>query len=130
MVRCFLSWICLAWAALGQTASFSSKLYPILKEAGCAACHNSNGVASATRLHFPDAEATQERIEAFGYSLVKLVDRDHPDDSLLLKKPTTARPAHRWIAHKARQSGRGGSQSLDPKAGDAVRRSTRESAEI
>jgi hypothetical protein len=92
-VRCFLSWICLAWAALGQTASFSNKLYPILKDAGCAACHNSNGVASATRLHFPDAQATPDRVEAFGYSLVKLVDRDHPDESLLLKKPTM-RVAH------------------------------------
>jgi hypothetical protein len=91
-VRCFLSWICLAWAALGQTASFSSKLYPILKDAGCAACHNSNGVASATRLHFPDAEAAPDRVEAFGYSLVKLVDRDHPDESLLLKKPTLRVP--------------------------------------
>jgi Protein of unknown function (DUF1592)/Protein of unknown function (DUF1588)/Protein of unknown function (DUF1587)/Protein of unknown function (DUF1595)/Protein of unknown function (DUF1585) len=83
----------LAWAALGQTASFSNKLYPILKDAGCAACHNSNGVASATRLHFPDAQATPDRVEAFGYSLVKLVDRDHPDESLLLKKPTM-RVAH------------------------------------
>ena len=87
-----LSWICLASAALGQTASFSSKLYPILKEAGCAACHNSNGVASATRLHFPDADATPDRVEAFGYSLVTLVDRDHPDESLLLKKPTLRVP--------------------------------------
>jgi hypothetical protein len=78
--------------ALAQTASFSSKLYPILKEAGCAACHNSNGVASATRLHFPDPEAAPDRIEAFGYSLVKLIDRDHPDESLLLKKPTLRVP--------------------------------------
>jgi hypothetical protein len=39
-------------------------------------------------LHFPDAEAGPERIEAFGNSLVRLVDRDHPDESLLLKKPT------------------------------------------
>ena len=87
-----LSGICLAWVAFGQTAPFSSKLYPILKDAGCPACHNSNGVASATRLHFPDAEASLDRIEAFGNSLVKLVDRDHPDDSILLKKPTLRVP--------------------------------------
>jgi Protein of unknown function (DUF1592)/Protein of unknown function (DUF1587)/Protein of unknown function (DUF1595)/Protein of unknown function (DUF1588) len=89
---CVLSWICLAWAASGQTGSFSNKLYPILKEAGCPACHNSNGVASATRLHFPDADAAPDRIEAFGNSLVILVDRDHPDESLLLKKPTMRVP--------------------------------------
>ena len=92
MVSRFLSWICLACAAFGQTVSFSGKLYPILKDAGCAACHNSNGVASATRLHFPDADATPDRVEAFGNSLVRLVDRDHPDESLLLKKPTLRVP--------------------------------------
>ena len=32
--------------------------------------------------------ASQDRIEAFGKSLVVLVDRDHPEESLLLKKPT------------------------------------------
>jgi hypothetical protein len=92
MVRYLLCWICLASAAFGQTGSFSNKLYPILKDAGCVACHNSNGVASATRLHFPDADATPDRIEAFGNSLVRLVDRDHPDESLLLKKPTLRVP--------------------------------------
>src|SRR5579863_8892850 len=91
-VRCVLCWMCLAWAAFGQTKSFSNKLYPILKDAGCPACHNSNGVASATRLHFPDAEAAPDRIEAFGNSLVRLVDHDHPDESLLLKKPTLRVP--------------------------------------
>jgi len=92
IVRCLLCWICLAAAVFGQAGTFSSKLYPILKEAGCAACHNTNGVASATRLHFPDADAPPDRIEAFGNSLVRLVDRDHPDDSLLLKKPTMRIP--------------------------------------
>ena len=92
MMRYLLCWICLASAAFGQTRSFSNKLYPILKDAGCAACHNSNGVASATRLHFPDADATPDRIEAFGNSLVRLVDRDQPDESLLLKKPTLRVP--------------------------------------
>ncbi len=79
-------------AALGQTSPFSDRLYPILKTAGCPACHNSNGVASATRLHFPDANASTERAEAFGRSLVRLVDREHPDESLLLKKPTRRIP--------------------------------------
>ncbi|MGD0296242.1 MAG: hypothetical protein ABSE86_03945, partial [Bryobacteraceae bacterium] len=92
MVRCLLSLMWLASAAFGQTGSFSNKLYPVLKDAGCAACHNSNGVASATRLHFPDADAPPDRVEAFGNSLVKLVDREHPDESLLLKKPTLRVP--------------------------------------
>ena len=78
--------------ALSQTGPFSSKLYPILKNAGCPTCHNSNGVASATRLHFPDAGASEERTEAFGRSLVRLVDRDHPEESPLLKKPTKRIP--------------------------------------
>jgi hypothetical protein len=50
-------------------------------------------VASATRLHFPEEGATADRLEAFGKSLVILVDRDHPENSLLFKKPTQ-RVAH------------------------------------
>jgi hypothetical protein len=79
--------------ARAQTPSFSQSVYPMLEKAGCPGCHNSNGVASATRLHFPDSGATAERIEAFGKSLVALVDRDQPENSLLLKKPTK-RVAH------------------------------------
>jgi hypothetical protein len=79
-------------AAVGQTSPFSDGLYPILKNAGCPNCHNSNGVASATRLHFPDASVSTERAEAFGRSLVRLVDREHPEESLLLKKPTRRIP--------------------------------------
>jgi hypothetical protein len=75
-----------------QTNPFSDRLYPILKNAGCPNCHNSNGVASATRLHFPDASTSPERTEAFGRSLVRLVDREHPEESLLLKKPTRRIP--------------------------------------
>lgn len=77
---------------IGQAQVFQSSLYPVLKEAGCPACHNANGVASATRLHFPDARASPEQIEAFGRSLVSLVDRDHPEKSLLLNKPTMRLP--------------------------------------
>jgi hypothetical protein len=45
-------------------------------------------VASATRLHFPPEGASAERIEKFGESLVTLVDRQNPENSLLLRKPT------------------------------------------
>lgn len=77
------------WA---QNADFRSTLYPILEKANCRACHNSDGVASATRLHFPEADADAGRIAAFGNSLVVLVDRQNPGNSLLLRKPTARMP--------------------------------------
>jgi hypothetical protein len=79
--------------ARAQEPSFSQSVYPVLEKAGCPGCHNSNGVASGTRLHFPEAGVTPERLDAFGKSLVVLVDRDHPENSLLLQKPTK-RVAH------------------------------------
>ncbi len=86
----------LAAGALGAqplpSGPFASGLYQVLEKAGCRACHNPDGVASATRLHFPDADASPARIEAFGNSLVALVDRAHPDQSLLLRKPTARIP--------------------------------------
>ena len=75
-------------AAQAQTVSFAHSIYPIFEKAGCPACHNLNGVASATRLHFPEAGASPDQIEAFGKSLVILVDRNQASNSLLLKKPT------------------------------------------
>ena len=51
-------------------------------------CHNPEGVASPTRLRFPEEGAAKERVEAFGKSLVELIDRQNHDDSILLKKPT------------------------------------------
>ncbi|HVT95767.1 MAG TPA: DUF1592 domain-containing protein [Bryobacteraceae bacterium] len=78
----------LASTAMAQPSPFSDRLYPIFQNAGCPACHNGNGVASATRLHFPDASASTEHVEAFGRSLVRLVDREHPEESLLFRKPT------------------------------------------
>lgn len=95
----FLFW---AWASFlparqgfsaPQEASFSKTLYPVLEKAACRACHNSDGVASATRLLFPETGASAEQIEAFGKSLVELVDHSKPEESALLKKPTN-RIAH------------------------------------
>jgi hypothetical protein len=76
-----------------QNGPFATGLYPVMEKAGCRNCHNRDGVASATRLHFPEADAPSAKVEAFGKSLVVLVDRDHPDQSLLLRKPTN-RIAH------------------------------------
>jgi hypothetical protein len=82
------------WAtAKAQTTPFISSLYPILETAGCRNCHNPEGVASATRLRFPDRDTPLPRVEAFGRSLVELVDQKNPEKSLLFLKPT-ARIAH------------------------------------
>jgi hypothetical protein len=59
-------------AAQPQSASFGVRLYPILEKAGCRGCHNAEGVASPTRLRFPELETPAARIEAFGKSLVDL----------------------------------------------------------
>ncbi|MEP6537324.1 MAG: DUF1592 domain-containing protein [Bryobacteraceae bacterium] len=82
-----------ASALWAQNGTFQTGLYPVLEKAGCRNCHNTDGVASGTRLHFPEEGAPQAKIEAFGNSLVTLIDRDHPENSLLLQKPT-ARIAH------------------------------------
>ena len=78
--------------ASARPAAFSDKIYPILEKAGCRNCHNPEGVASATRLHFPPEDAEKGRVEAFGRSLVELVDRETPAKSLLLVKPTQRIP--------------------------------------
>jgi hypothetical protein len=85
--------VALAPLVRAQDSSFAGSLFPIFEKAGCAGCHNGNGVASGTRLHFPESALAPDRLEAFGRSLVILVDREHPENSLLLKKPTK-RVAH------------------------------------
>src|SRR4051794_40969466 len=76
-------------ASLGaQEGPFGSGLYQVLEKAACRSCHNPDGVASATRLHFPEPDASPQKVEAFGRSLVALVDRAEPGKSLLLNKPT------------------------------------------
>jgi hypothetical protein len=78
---------------VAQSAStFAEKVYPVLEKAGCRNCHNVEGVASGTRLHFPEEGLGKDRIEAFGRSLVEFVDRDNPAKSLLLQKPTLRIP--------------------------------------
>ncbi len=85
-------WLVLAGTLWGQSGDFRTTLYPILEKAGCRACHNADGVASATRLHFPEADADADKIAAFGNSLVVLIDRQNLDKSLLLQKPTARIP--------------------------------------
>src|SRR6185369_4869079 len=75
-----------------QEVAFGPGLYQVMEKAACRSCHNIDGVASATRLHFPEPDSPPERIEAFGKSLVVLVDRERPDKSLLFNKPTNRIP--------------------------------------
>jgi hypothetical protein len=67
---------------------FAEKVYPVLHAVQCERCHNDNGVASESRLEFPEPDAGRDRITAFGLSLRDLVDRRDPEQSLLLRKPT------------------------------------------
>jgi hypothetical protein len=84
----YLALLLLPFAAAAGDLRFAGGLYPVLQKANCRACHNDNGIASATRLHFPQEDAAAGQIEAFGRSLSPLVNRDRPEDSLLYVKPT------------------------------------------
>ena len=77
-----------AQQAVAGPISFSRTVYPIFEAAQCRGCHTDDGVASATRLHFPDPNASPDDIEAFGITLAVLVDRGDPAQSLLMNKPT------------------------------------------
>jgi Protein of unknown function (DUF1592)/Protein of unknown function (DUF1588)/Protein of unknown function (DUF1587)/Protein of unknown function (DUF1595)/Protein of unknown function (DUF1585) len=67
---------------------FVEKLYPMLRSAQCANCHNDNGVASAYGIEFPGRSASREQIVAFSFQLGEYVDRADPELSPLLRKPT------------------------------------------
>src|ERR1700719_4759795 len=71
---------------------FSKSVYPILQKAGCSGCHNPDGIASATRLRFPEADASADEVTRFGRSLYELIDQNDVSNSLLLKKPTRRVP--------------------------------------
>jgi hypothetical protein len=75
-------------ARAADEAYFAETLYPVLKGAQCARCHNDNGVASESRLAFPKENASKEQVTAFGLKLLEFVDRRDPAQSLLLRKPT------------------------------------------
>ncbi len=69
---------------------FRTDVWPALERANCVGCHNDNGVASPTRLRFPEGTPSPAVIEAFGKSMHVLVNRAEPGKSLLLAKPTNA----------------------------------------
>ncbi len=72
--------------AVAQT--FPQSVYPVLEKAACRTCHEPDGVASTTRLQFPDEGANAAKLEEFGRSLVLFINRDQPEASPLLAKPT------------------------------------------
>src|SRR5947209_7660638 len=67
---------------------FGERLDPVLHVAQCERCHNDNGVASESRLEFPGGNAGADRITAFGLKMIDLIDRQNPERSPLLRKPT------------------------------------------
>lgn len=79
-------------AAQTPQDDFQQRVYPVLEAAQCRACHNDNGVASVTRLQFPPEGAPADDVRSFGLSLQRLIDRNTPDASLLLRKPTNRMP--------------------------------------
>ena len=81
-----------AQAAAPDPAFFQSQVFPVFEAAKCSGCHTASGVASATRLHFPDKDATPAQIQAFGLSLSTLVDRADVSKSPLVAKPTNVIP--------------------------------------
>ena len=80
--------IAAALLAQPDPSFFAAKLYPVFEAAQCRICHTRDGVASATRVQFPEKDAGAEAIQSFGLSLAPLVDRTNPSNSLLLLKPT------------------------------------------
>jgi uncharacterized protein DUF1592/uncharacterized protein DUF1588/uncharacterized protein DUF1587/uncharacterized protein DUF1595/uncharacterized protein DUF1585 len=119
-------------APLSAAVDFADQLYPVFQKAGCRTCHNAEGVASPTRLRFPEEDAARERIERFGLSLVSLVDRKAPANSILLNKPTNRIPhsggerihpgsteeavLKQWIGYLAALSGRDLERALSYKS--------------
>ena len=77
-----------AQSAAPDPVFFQTQVMPVFEAAKCSGCHTSSGVASATRLHFPENDATPAQIQAFGLSLASLVDRADASKSLILAKPT------------------------------------------
>ncbi|WP_169975503.1 DUF1592 domain-containing protein [Tautonia rosea] len=67
---------------------FVEQVYPMLHTVQCERCHTDNGVASDTLLEFPGEDPNELQIVAFGLSMIDLVDREDPRQSLLLTKPT------------------------------------------
>src|SRR5256885_15779941 len=67
--------------------SFTRTVFPIFEAAQCRGCHADDGVASATRLHFPEENASPDDIEAFGITLAGVGGPNAPAKTSLSKQP-------------------------------------------
>ena len=110
VANCRLPVALIVWTAVAIAASpefFATTLYPVLDKAGCKSCHHADGVASATRLHFPAEEASTQMIGEFGNSLVELVDRARSGKIAAFEQADESHQAHRRRAHQEGQRRRG-----------------------
>lgn len=72
-----------------SAATLPPDVRAVFSKAQCAACHNDNGVASATRLRFPADEAGEP---GFLRTLEPLVTRARPSESRLIQMATNRTP--------------------------------------
>ena len=91
-VIAFASLLAMAAPCAEVPLDFAVDLYPRLEAKNCRACHSSSGVASGTRLQFPETGAPEEVLQRFGLGLHRLVNRTEIGQSLLLLKPTNRIP--------------------------------------
>ena len=90
MLSCNYATIALCFLAGAVQAA---DVYAIFEKGGCPGCHNPDGVASGTRLKFPDRDEAKPDLKTFARTLGPLINREKPEESLLLTKPT------RRVAH-------------------------------
>ena len=56
----FFAFLAHNYAAAQVQEKFAESVYPMLQKAGCAGCHNHDGVASGTKLQFPEPGASEQ----------------------------------------------------------------------
>ncbi len=78
-------------------ASSAESAAAVFDSAGCRECHNPEGVASDTRLVFPEPGSPRKVTVAAAAALLELVDVKQPEQSRLLRKPT------KQLAHEGGQ---------------------------
>ena len=114
------------WSAASlcaQEGPFGAGLYQVMEKAACRSCHNPDGVASATRLHFPEPDAAPDKVEAFGRSLVILVDRRAARSLAAAQQADQPHSARRRGTNQTGQPGRSGPEGVDSKTDAAFRAS-------
>ena len=118
-VLAFASLLAMPAPSAEAPLDFAVDLYPLLEAKNCRACHSNSGVASGTRLQFPELGAPLGVIQRFGLGLERLVNQAAISQSALLLKPTNKIPhtggpliaadseeerlLHRWVEYLASQ---------------------------